>query len=274
MDVTNLDTSNHCLPRAECGDALDEPIPSAQPRKPRSPDLVRDPPARAASPPARAASPPARAASPPADSDSQPDPRDSEEDLLLKDDDLAKLYGFRTKWTETFSCEHSWADISDLCLEFASQARELAQYLNRSSSSTLRSQPNPPAPPRPPPPRRRPPHDRGCRRSDPAEARRIQGLYRHLKKRAARKLLNDAAVPYFGSKLDAETYFETIFAEKQCNTTLLSEALKADVPDDRDDDSTRDLKNPVSESEVAAKLRSAANTTPGADRVEYPHVDL
>ena len=31
VDVTNLDTSNHCLPRAECDDALDEPIPSAQP---------------------------------------------------------------------------------------------------------------------------------------------------------------------------------------------------------------------------------------------------
>ena len=85
-------------------------------------------------------------------------------------------------------------------------------------------------------------------------------------------MLNAVAVSYSGSKLDAETYFDNIFSEKQCNTSLLSEALKADVPDGHDDESTRDLKNPVSEFEVAAKLRSVANTAPGADRVEYAHL--
>ena len=34
----------------------------------------------------------------------------------------------------------------------------------------------------------------------------------------------------------------------------------------------KDLKNEVSESEVAAKLHSASNTAPGADRIEYAHL--
>ena len=87
-----------------------------------------------------------------------------------------------------------------------------------------------------------------------------------------RKLLNDVSVSYSGSKLDAEIYFEAVFDEKHCNTNLLAEALRADVPNALDDDMTKDLKNEVTESEVAAKLRSASNTAPGADRVEYAHL--
>ena len=60
--------------------------------------------------------------------------------------------------------------------------------------------------------------------------------------------------------------------EKTCNTNLLTEALRADVPNAMDDDRTGDLKSEVSEAEVAAKLRSAANMAPGADRVEYAHL--
>ena len=46
-------------------------------------------------------------------------------------------------------------------------------------------------------------------------------------------------VTYSGTKIDAENYFEEVFAEKHCNTNLLSKALKADVPNALDDDSTK-----------------------------------
>ena len=69
--------------------------------------------------------------------------------------------------------------------------------------------------------------------------------------------MNYVSVMYSGNKIDAENYFEDVFAEKHCNTNILSEALKSDVSDALDDESTKDLKNEVSELEVAAKLRSA-----------------
>ena len=52
----------------------------------------------------------------------------------------------------------------------------------------------------------------------------------------------------------------------------MNEALRADVPNAEHDENTRDLKNNVSESEIAAKLRPAANTAPGYDKVEYAHL--
>ena len=61
-------------------------------------------------------------------------------------------------------------------------------------------------------------------------------------------------------------------SEKTCNTNLLNEGLRAEVPN-ADDENTRDLKNEVSESEVAAKLRSAANTAPVYNKVEYAHLE-
>ena len=79
-------------------------------------------------------------------------------------------------------------------------------------------------------------------------------------------------VQYSGSLADAESYFEGFLSDKPCNTSLLAEALKADVPNAVDAENTRDLKNDVTEAEVAAKLRSAANTAPGADRAEYAHL--
>ena len=64
---------------------------------------------------------------------------------------------------------------------------------------------------------------------------------------------------------DAETYFEHILDEKSGSTNLVAEALRADFPNAMVDDRTGDLKSEVSEAEVAVKLRSAANTAPGAD---------
>ena len=52
----------------------------------------------------------------------------------------------------------------------------------------------------------------------------------------------------------------------------MSEALRAHVPNAVDEASTNILKDCILETEVASKLRSAANTAPGADRVEYAHL--
>ena len=142
----------------------------------------------------------------------------------------------------------------------------MAQYLNKPKEQKSK-------PTEDPPPPRRPANGRPFRRFNPVEARRIQGLYRHSKKRAARKLLNDVSVSYTGTQIDAETYFEGVLSEKQCNTNLLSKALRAHVPNGVDEETTKNLKDTISESEVAAKLRSVANTAPGADQVEYAHLE-
>jgi hypothetical protein len=60
--------------------------------------------------------------------------------------------------------------------------------------------------------------------------------------------------------------------EKHCNVNLLHESLCQHVPSGEDHETTNDLYADLSEAEVAAKLRSAANTSPGADRVEYAHL--
>ena len=178
----------------------DVDIPSAQPRPDRHVDVVDPTPAPEQCPPND-------------DDDESSDPLETSADLLLPNEDLVKLNDFRAKWFESFSAEHSWEEFCRLCEQFANETRDMSQYLNRPKNPTSSSKRDPPStvPPRPP---RRPPHDRGFRRFDPVEARRIQGLYRHSKKRAARKLLNDVSVSYSGSKLDAENYFETVFDEK------------------------------------------------------------
>ena len=114
----------------------------------------------------------------------------------------------------------------------------MAQYLNKPKKQKSK----PTAPPPPPPPRR-PANGRPFRRFNPIEARQIQGLYRHSKKRAARKLLNDVSVSYTGTQIDAETYFDGVLSEKQYNTNLLSEALRAHVPNGVDEEYTKNLKD-------------------------------
>ena len=109
-------------------------------------------------------------------------------------------------------------------------------------------------------------------RFNPVAARRIQGLYRHSKKRAARKLMNDNVVSYTGSVDDAETYFNDVFAEKYCNVNILGEGLNTYVPNAKDHELMDSLYDEIIESEVAAKLRSLANMAPGIDRCEYAHL--
>ena len=265
VDVVNLECaqpsaaglshSGVCHPNAVC--VVDnDTIPPAQPCRPRGADVVADPPANPDPP---------HTPDPDADDD-----LDTSEDLLIEPGELDRLNEFRSLWIERFNGDLSWDEFSVLCERFAVDTREMAQSLsNPMAPKPSGSQPNPPPPP---PPRRRPPHGRAFRPFNPVEARRIQGLYRHSRKRAVRKLLCDSSVQYSGSVAAAESYFEDVLAEKTCNANMLCEALHADVPSAEDAATTRDLKNEISASEVAAKLRSAANTAPGFDKVEYAHL--
>ena len=113
---------------------------------------------------------------------------------------------------------------------------------------------------------------RPARRFDPVAARRIQGLYRHSKKWAARKLLSDNHVQYSRTVEDATTYFTAVFEEKYANANVLGEGLNTYVKNAKDHELTAALYDGISEGEIAMKLRSAANTAPGADRCEYAHL--
>ena len=68
-----------------------------------------------------------------------------------------------------------------------------------------------------------------------------------------------------------ETYFADVLPEKQCNTTLLAESVKQNEPSS-EDETRNDFFTNLSPSEVATKLGSTANTSPGADRVEYAYL--
>ena len=178
-----------------------------------------------------------------------------------------RLTAFRERWFVVFSGELSWPDFCARCEEFASEARDLVRQLG--TRSTLGNSNNS-APPPPPP--RRPAAGRPIPRFDPVAAKRIQGLYHHSKKRAARKRLCDNSVTYTGSVQAASDYFVSVLEEKHANMNILADELKAHVPSGEDHELTKDLYAELTTSEVAAKLRSAANTSPGADRVEYAHL--
>lgn len=120
---------------------------------------------------------------------------------------------------------------------FASESRELAITLveapeNRHSSHNNYTQSKDP-------PQRRPPLGRGIRRAnrfDPNATRRIQGLY------------------------------------KYCIQQYFQEMLSKLVPSASDERECEELYSPITQFDVAMKLRSVANTAPGADKVEYNHL--
>lgn len=186
--------------------------------------------------------------------------------LPVKSDDQQRLVEFRDRWCAIFMDDSlSWADFSLRCAEFATEAKSLVSELNRPPSLRVnRATP-------PPPPPRRPPMGRRVAKFAAVAARRIQGLYRHSKKRAARKLLNDV-VSYSGSVDDVSTYFTGVFEERNANPNVVGEGLNTFVPNAKDHDLTGSLFDDIVESEVSAKLRSSANTAPGADRLEYAHL--
>ena len=60
--------------------------------------------------------------------------------------------------------------------------------------------------------------------------------------------------------------------EKHANASVLGEGLNTYVKNAKDHELTDALYEDITEGEVAMKLRSAANTAPGADRCEYAHL--
>ena len=245
----------------------DAAIPSAQPRLPRPPD--KPPPGRSNP----------RVTPPPqndlddrdAVDDDDVDVFNDSQQLPVEGADQQRLVQFRERWIATFSSDLSWDDFSRRCEDFATESRDLASELSRplaqrpNPAGTAQSAPPPPAP-------RRPAMGRPARRFDPVAARRIQGLYRHSKKRAARKLLSDNQVQYSGTVDAATQYFTNVFDEKHANPNVLGESLNLYVKNAKDHELSAALYDDISEKEIAAKLRSAANTAPGADRCEYAHL--
>ena len=200
---------------------------------PRSPETARDPPL---------------------------DP-DSSLDVNLPSTANQHLEEFQKHWTTIFSTNQPWPEFSFQCSLFAEAARTLATSLN-----------NPP--PRPPPTTTAAPHrprgNRPTQSYNPAEAKPIQGLYRHSKKRAARKILASNSTTYTGIRDAAQHFLTEIFAQRHYDTEPLLTNLQQSVPAAEDD-----ADHPVDEitaEEIRAKLRTAANTLPGPDRVEYTHL--
>ena len=105
--------------------------------------------------------------------------------------------------------------------------------------------------------------------SNPAEAQRIQTLYRHSRKKAARKILSPNCPPYSGSIENAESFFKDTFSLRNCDIASLQDKLNDLTTPAAIDDSL--FTTPTSK-EIRRKLVSAANTSPGPDRVEYRHL--
>ena len=235
-------------------DLADDNIPSHQPRAPREPDRVP--------------SPVTRPQAPPSDDEDGVDGFYNDEEQPPSTDDQTTLLLFREKWRSTFSQDSSWTDFTKHCTDFATAARELAIHLNRSSTSRNKPKPTDPKPTS----SHRPPQGRHIKSFDPTEARRLQGLYYHSKKRAARKILENNNTIFTGTIDDAEHHFTTSFEEKHTNTTILEEHLRKFTPTARDDPTSDDLYAELRQAEIAAKLSSSVNTAPGMDKCEYSHL--
>ena len=105
--------------------------------------------------------------------------------------------------------------------------------------------------------------------SNHAEAQRIQTLYRHSRKKAARIILSPNCTPYSGSIENAESFFKDTFSLRNCDITSLHDKLNDLTTPAAIDDS---LFTTPTNKEIRRKLVSAANTSPGPDRVEYRHL--
>ena len=188
---------------------------------------------------------------------SQPTPSDSS----LKRD------AFKDKWTSAFSSDIPWSEFCSLCDEFVVETRSLALEIAANSSPTSYR-------PKPLPSCNRPSGRRPAFRhrpllSNPAEAQRIQTLYRHSRKKAARKILSPNCTPYSGSIENAESFFKDTFSLRNCDITSLQDKLNDLTTPAAIDDS---LFTTPTNKEIRRKLVSAANTSPGPDRVEYRHL--
>ena len=181
----------------------------------------------------------------------------------LPTDNTHLLQVFHEKWSAILEADSTWAVFSAHCNSFPDEAKTLASTLYATSAN----RPGPRVPNRPP--GRRPPHGRPHTRFNAAEAQRLQSFYRHSKKRAIRKILDDDSPNFSGPANAAETFFTNIFAAKPCDIAALKQSLNNVVPSVKCDESL--FHAPLAQ-EIRQKLRSAANTSPGPDRVEYRHL--
>ena len=182
-------------------------------------------------------------------------------DLSLKKD------AFKDKWTTAFSSDIPWSEFCSLCDEFAVESHSLALEIAAVSSPTFHRRK--PLPRCNRPSGRRPAFRHRPLLSNPAEAQRIQTLYRHSKKKAARKILSPNRSPYTGSIESAESFFKETFSLRNCDIASLQDKLNDLTTSAPIDDS---LFTSPTNNEIRRKLFSAANTSPGPDRVEYRHL--
>ena len=175
------------------------------------------------------------------------------------------LEAFRTQYQLQFNEDMDFETFSTLTQSFAQDGLNLALSI----SSTQRPKPTARRPDRP---SARPPIDhRRPSTTDHSAAKRLQHLYRISKKRAARKVFGDDSPGFDGTLDDATTFFTSTFGHRDCHTTTLKDDLLKYVPA-ADIDET--LFHPPSSEELAAKLRTMANSAPGKDRLEYRHLRL
>ena len=191
-----------------------------------------------------------------------PPPAD-DPDATTNDNSSHLLQAFHEKWSTIFTIDLPWLDFCNHCSAFAVEAKSLATHIN----GTTTNRPGPRDPNRPQ--RRRPPHGRPLNRFNGAEAQRLQSFYRHSKKRAIRQILQDDSPAFSGSTDAADIFFTNIFAAKPCNVAAVAQALQNTVPSAEREDA---LFHAPAAQEIKQKLRSAANTSPGPDRVEYRHL--
>ena len=174
---------------------------------------------------------------------------------------------FKDKWTTAFSSDIPWSEFCSLCNEFAVESHSLALEIAAVSSPTFHRRK--PLPRCNRPSGRRPAFRHRPLLSNPAEAQRIQTLYRHSKKKAARKILSPNCSPYTGSIESAGSFFNETFSLRNCDIASLQDKLNYLTTPAPIDDS---LFTSPTNIEIRRKLFSAANTSPGPDRVEYCHL--
>ena len=125
--------------------------------------------------------PPANVPDPPSSSEA-----DESMETQLPTTASVQLKEFQAHWATTFGTDLTWEDFSEQCSLFADATRVLANNLR-----PPRNQTNPAFHNQNTTTTHQPRGNRPTRCFNPTEAQRIQGMYRHSKKRAARKILTN-----------------------------------------------------------------------------------
>ena len=104
---------------------------------------------------------------------------------------------------------------------------------------------------------------------DAREASRIQMLYRRSKKRAIRRILEPNAQRFSGGIDHCEAFFKELTMAKDLDCEAADTLIQDTLPHIAE---AGNLDDKIKPEEVAARLKRAANTAPGADKLEYKHL--